>query len=518
MSITPETPPRTRLTAKELLGRASFQQSASSSLATLYEDQEASAGVFQKPNRPRVTAKELLGFTNPDAILDKETVSTEEREKISSSRGGGCPFSGGGGYQSQRKQRCPVTGATAPDNDDNNDSDGDIAVPYGCAFIAKRKLDPVAALLKAPNSTVALTKSPVIETVNSLTNHVKKESVSTTSPIVSSPSQTTSKNRLTARQLLGLDSPEITQSSSPKAYNWPSSELPPKPNLQTLKKQSNDPYDEMVASINGSLKTLEVLDDTEYDDLLEEYGVSTLLNTKVASETNKSSSIKSQLGIHQYNQQEPVVKAKLESSGRLTNSEIMSRLDSILSQWFREYNPNQFIKSYKAFGSSQYSSIILNNLLNDAMKKGGISVAHTARLLPHAVTEKCFTVVDVKSSLATIASTIWKLEPYMQSCYKYFGILYGAMMVYDEYAFSIKSLHEMLNPLLDYESQQDILRAPSALGHTLETVLLIKGEGGLKELYKRQNFELQYFWPSNKSRFEIEDWMDESGLECLIYY
>ncbi|KAI9332103.1 hypothetical protein BDR26DRAFT_869660 [Obelidium mucronatum] len=251
--------------------------------------------------------------------------------------------------------------------------------------MTKKQLDPVDLLLKAPNNQIDYLQAEVEDLMNGIPQAVLKKHEESQQSTTASVNGGTSKSRLTARQLLGLDSISPVLSSA----------LPPKPALAIAAPPNKaNSYDSMLENIDVNLRDLNVSsenEDFDVDDLLDGYGAEETKTVDPAS-IPKPVTAAANTSPPQLQQEFP-----LESAARLTNSEILTRLDSILKQWFREFNPAQFMKSYNGLNNSHYTTILLNNLLNDAMGKGGVAVAHTARLLPHLVTEKYFTLNDIRS-------------------------------------------------------------------------------------------------------------------------
>ncbi|ORY31526.1 hypothetical protein BCR33DRAFT_856893 [Rhizoclosmatium globosum] len=388
----------------------------------------------------------------------------------------------------------------------------------------------------------------------------KRTQANTPSTLPPKPFSPYSRSRLTARQLLGFDTSEPVE--KPQTESQPtqplfeqrevktqqilqtsSSTLPiQKPSPAPLTSAKRDPYDSMLKSISVDLKNLVTVEDAGYDeDFLELYGdseempeVAASLPKKVEASQPKPATPPSlpskTLDVPQTQPKsskpssvppKPVLKVAVNNE-EFSDSQISLRLDSIYTEWFREFNPAQFQNSLKYIinSTSPQSTVTsedtITNVLKLAIQKNGIAVAHTARLLPTLITSRLFSGQQVKNSLAQIAENLHVMETRTPSCYKYFGILYGALLTHDEYFFSIRDLHEVLDEVLDRDSEITP-KAPGVLAQVLMTVLLMAGEERLKQIYGTQTFDVTHFWPVAKCRFELEDWMEENGLECLIF-
>ncbi|KAJ3057955.1 hypothetical protein HDU99_007041, partial [Rhizoclosmatium hyalinum] len=271
----------------------------------------------------------------------------------------------------------------------------------------------------------------------------KRTQANTPSALPPKPFSPYSRSRLTARQLLGFDTSEPVE--KPQTESQPaqplfeqrevktqqilqnsSSTLPiQNPSPAPLTSEKRDPYDSMLKSISVDLKNLVTVEDAGYDeDFLELYGDSEEMPEVAASlpkkpatppslpsktldapQTQPKSSKPSSVA------PKPVLKVAVNNE-EFSDSQISLRLDSIYTEWFREFNPAQFQNSLKYIinSTSPQSTVTsedtITNVLKLAIQKNGIAVAHTARLLPTLITSRLFSGQQVKNSLAQIAENL----------------------------------------------------------------------------------------------------------------
>ncbi|KAJ3110110.1 hypothetical protein HK100_003149 [Physocladia obscura] len=272
-------------------------------------------------------------------------------------------------------------------------------------------------------------------------------------------------------------------------------------------------------------------------------GAGTTEITKKDSTSESDSSLESDDGIasddsneFETELQSQQLPSNLQSSSRTnaaapTKGTLAEKIKLMTTEWLREYNINQFVNNFKALQpeSSSTDEISLFNLVfEQSIEKSGIAVAYTAKLLEDMVERGILSPLIIKASLVyTVNAICFDSKKRRVNWIRYFGILYGAMMAQNASIFSIKELHVCLSPLLKYETERNgtgdniasclqLEKAPYALAEALNTVATMTGNEKLIQIYKHQNFPIQYFWKHEKTASQVHDWLEVNGLEFLI--
>ncbi|KAI8615880.1 hypothetical protein BC830DRAFT_1120413 [Chytriomyces sp. MP71] len=202
----------------------------------------------------------------------------------------------------------------------------------------------------------------------------------------------------------------------------------------------------------------------------------------------------------------------------LTPREASFKVAVVSSEWFREFNQNQVFKSLHAFQAESYSNSLCHELIDESMTATGVAVAHTAKLLALMSERKFIFPKDIKACLSRYANErFMRITPRAAHVYRYFGILYGAMTTHDPWLFSISSLHKILKSQIEADGLiLDFPKAPIVLAQVLECVLVMKGEEALMDLMRWEGFELALFWKRPMCQWDLEDWFEENGFDCLL--
>ncbi|KAJ3076920.1 hypothetical protein HDU98_011016 [Podochytrium sp. JEL0797] len=507
-------PPKPRLTAKQLIQKtgqevqgpqnasdtspAAFQFAATATTTT-------SDSLPNNPPKPKLTARQLLGLEK-GSVRDVKPVASEEPKRvrfttdptqpcavdksaipyepsITEAKTGGCPFSGmsedaaetgpdslaamfGCPFGGKKREvvkpvpaaksgSCPVSGMS----EDAETGPGSLAAMFGCPYGGKKR-----------ESAPAATESKSLQALNSILQDIEVDLKDLVVIDQDSNREVTSRFDSTLRKDDIVDAYQESESDS--------------------EEETDSEYDD---------DSLSEEEEPEEDPQYRRYDDPTPFTLHHTSQLTSTTS-----------------NGRLTKARTETNTQIMAKIKMILSDWFREFDLARAVKGVQDLGTNQYNSIILNDLLKESMKRGGAAVARTARLLPELVGVQCVLMSDVQCSLAVTSVTLATLQQFIPSCFKYFGILYGAMTAYNHRCFSIAVLREMLEPVIIKEVKSDALNAPAVLGQMLSTVLMMKGEKVVKLVVKGRD-EVVSFWPEGRiDWFGVEDWLEENGLESLI--
>ncbi|KAJ3406360.1 hypothetical protein CcCBS67573_g01049 [Chytriomyces confervae] len=192
--------------------------------------------------------------------------------------------------------------------------------------------------------------------------------------------------------------------------------------------------------------------------------------------------------------------------------------EDVVQTWFTDFEIKSLTEKVLASkDDGEFVDAALTNLLTFSIGKGGGAVARTAKAIPELIWKDCVSVDAVKRSLVSFTKTLSDFGLVFPNVFKYFGIIYGVMMVEFEEHFTLKDLAVMVNTLIHEENAAEELRVLKVVRQVLEAVSVMKGEKYLTELYKRQQFDLKYFWPAGRRvEGELEDWLESNSFDCLL--
>ncbi|KAI8615879.1 hypothetical protein BC830DRAFT_1120412 [Chytriomyces sp. MP71] len=203
---------------------------------------------------------------------------------------------------------------------------------------------------------------------------------------------------------------------------------------------------------------------------------------------------------------------------RLDSKTAEIKVANVVTNWFRDFNQNHVIKSIESYVADSISYTLCNSLIEEGMRSNGVAVAHTARLLLNLAESKLVLPRDIKATLANLAENwLTRGQSKQPHAYRHFGIIYGTMMIYDSWLFSLRSLHEMLKVLIASDATtQDFVKTPLILAQALDVIQAVKGEIALVEFMKFQDFDISMFWKKKMYNMDLDDWFEENGLDCLL--
>ncbi|KAJ3264350.1 hypothetical protein HDU77_008782 [Chytriomyces hyalinus] len=192
--------------------------------------------------------------------------------------------------------------------------------------------------------------------------------------------------------------------------------------------------------------------------------------------------------------------------------------EDVVQTWFADFEIKSLTEKVLASkDDDEFVDAALTSLLTFSIGKGGGAVARTAKVIPELIWKDCVSVNAVKRSLVSFTKTLSDFGLVFPNVFKYFGIIYGVMMVEFEEHFTLKDLAVMVNTLIHEENAAEELRVLKVVRQVLEAVSVMKGEKYLTELYKRQQFDLKYFWPAGRRvEGELEDWLESNSFDCLL--
>ncbi|KAI8837973.1 hypothetical protein BJ741DRAFT_707712 [Chytriomyces cf. hyalinus JEL632] len=192
--------------------------------------------------------------------------------------------------------------------------------------------------------------------------------------------------------------------------------------------------------------------------------------------------------------------------------------EDVVQTWFADFEIKSLTEKVLASkDDDEFIDAALASLLTFSIGKGGGAVARTAKVIPELIWKDCVSVDAVKRSLVSFTKTLSDFGLVFPNVFKYFGIIYGVMMVEFEEHFTLKDLAVMVTTLIHEENAAEELRVLKVVRQVLEAVSVMKGEKYLTELYKRQQFDLKYFWPAGRRvEGELEDWLESNSFDCLL--
>ncbi|KAJ3240841.1 hypothetical protein HDU81_002694 [Chytriomyces hyalinus] len=202
----------------------------------------------------------------------------------------------------------------------------------------------------------------------------------------------------------------------------------------------------------------------------------------------------------------------------VVKSQSVLHAEDVVQTWFGDFEVKSLTEKVLASKEDdEFIDAALASLLTFSIGKGGGAVARTAKVFPELIWKDCISVDAVKRSLVTFTKTLSDFGLVFPNVFKYFGIIYGVMMVEFEEHFTLKDLAVMVNNLIHEENAAEELRVLKVVRQVLEAVSVMKGEKYLAELYKRQQFDLKYFWPvGRRVEGELEDWLESNSFDVLL--
>ncbi|KAJ3018609.1 UNVERIFIED_CONTAM: hypothetical protein HDU68_011076 [Siphonaria sp. JEL0065] len=203
------------------------------------------------------------------------------------------------------------------------------------------------------------------------------------------------------------------------------------------------------------------------------------------------------------------------------------QIKNISTKWFQTFDQKDILQKIEedaAFtteeselASKSFVEGILTTLVRESVKRGGGAVARTAKLFPELIKTYSVSAFDVQKCLSTYTKSIKDAAEANPNICKYFGIFYGVLLAENESDFGLPLLANILSDLIQDDAEH--LYMLKIMSQVLGAVQVIKSDTHLVEMYQRQKFDLQQFWPSGHQNSEsVTDFLENNSLECLMEY
>ncbi|KAJ3204621.1 hypothetical protein HDU82_005717 [Entophlyctis luteolus] len=210
----------------------------------------------------------------------------------------------------------------------------------------------------------------------------------------------------------------------------------------------------------------------------------------------------------------PEVTNSVTKAESLSKEQAVKKYEGFIEEWFSIFDPNEVIAGYKELGTAEYNSQILLHLLNVVLNKKEDIIVKTSKLLVELSRTGCIVTEDIQKSFTEVGDALSDLSYDIPSVYKYFGLLYGALMAHDGAEYSFELLWRILEQSIDFPMKKPPV--PQVVAAVCSTLLNLKGEEGLVDIYARQQFDLKTFWPTEqRTDEEFSEWKKQHGLACL---
>ncbi|KAJ3390765.1 hypothetical protein HDU84_007010 [Entophlyctis sp. JEL0112] len=203
-----------------------------------------------------------------------------------------------------------------------------------------------------------------------------------------------------------------------------------------------------------------------------------------------------------------------------TTATTTREMDAALDGWFDAFDSVALVVALGRIGGAGGAvdeEKLVQRLLFGSIVRGGGAVARTAKVMVEILkSRECgLSFGGVMSSFKVFVDKIDETAQNYPATFKYFGIVYGMLLVEFEYEFSLAALAKLLrNTIVEDEASMSALKI---LRQVLGVAQSILGDGGLLALYVRQGVTLETFWaPRDRSLENVKDFLEASSLEFLV--